>query len=161
MTAGPFLSPNIEESRRRAHALRMATVLSPSLRRWPVERIDDFAVRLMPKNSSRRTSTAFCAAVLEAHAHAGGEGVVVGAAAATSRGSARSGSRRRQHHGEGRALARRAVDVEPAAMAVDHVLDDGESEPRATELAGGRGADAGEAPGKTRQGGGGEAARPP
>ena len=59
--------------------------------------------------------------------------------------------RRRQHHRKGRALAGRALDVEPAAMAVDHVLDDGEAEAGAAELARARGVDAVEALGEPRQ----------
>src|SRR5947209_5763218 len=63
----------------------------------------------------------------------------------------------RQGHGEGRALARGALDVEPAAMAVDHVLHDREAKPGAAELAGAGGVDTVEALGESRQVRGGNA----
>src|SRR5258708_37402109 len=64
---------------------------------------------------------------------------------------------RRQRHREGRALAGRALDVEAAAVAVDHVLDDGEAEAGAAQLARARGVDAVEALGEPRQMVGGNA----
>src|SRR5665213_990186 len=48
----------------------------------------------------------------------------------------------RKVHGEDRALARLALDLEQAAMMADDVLDDGEAEPGAAELARARGVDA-------------------
>ena len=43
--------------------------------------------------------------------------------------------RGRQKHGECAALARRALDLQPALMAVEDVLDDGKAEPRTATLA--------------------------
>src|SRR5258708_11588414 len=57
----------------------------------------------------------------------------------------------RQRHREGRALAGRALDVEAAAVAVDDVLDDGEAQPGAAQLARAGGVDAVEALGESRQ----------
>src|SRR5437879_845837 len=63
----------------------------------------------------------------------------------------------RQRYRKGRALAGCALDVEAAAVAVDDVLDDGEAQPGATQLARARGVDAVEALGEPRQMVGGDA----
>src|SRR5579883_3559357 len=58
---------------------------------------------------------------------------------------------RPQQHGEDRALAGLARDVERPAVAADDVLDDGEAEPRPAHRARARRVDAVEALGEARQ----------
>src|SRR5260370_39027554 len=59
--------------------------------------------------------------------------------------------RERQVDGEDRAFAQFAVDVERAAVVANDMLDDGEAEPRAAQLARARGVDPVEALGQPRQ----------
>ena len=73
-----------------------------------------------------------------------------GARRRTGGGFVFGGGAGRQVDGKGAALARGARDGERAPVAVDHVLDDGEAEPGAAELARARGVDPVEPLGQAR-----------